>query len=1198
MLRFSIHDAARQLCASLCHTSLYLIIFCAPIGLFAEGSKDFVNYQGYRLFLDTRDDQQLKVYANAGETINVGSSHVGIQGGFIKVYDPTGALVATFDNTGTTQGKAIIYNHIEEQNGPTGGGSTNGLGYKPGTVTVPSGLDGIWTIIMDYPSHEVENFNNLLNNAPWNRAIHQPNNRRVVLAWDITVSQNGAGNEGGTLLEGRVYSNEYISLVQLDIFLTSPIFYVLTNDGYIYEVKLHEIGPFRFPISSNSLGLTDGNRKPIYKSKKEVDFKRSDKPSEWLADSLYLYEPQAKDDGVLVNNKLFFNIPNPDLPASANVYDIFRNTSHSTWLLKPMQTLSIDSLYLIGEPGSGAPCSLGSIESGNPAYFIFETNIGGVATVELDLNNNGSFTDSIDLRLTAPINAGIDEVVWNGKDGLGNPIPVQNQFAFNYRGSVKFGEVHIAFTDVERTNGGVTFRWMNAPPGYIDNQFYYDNSEIGGGVSGGGQPGNALPTTQPYAYSNDFGNDRYIDHWCLVQLEIPSTPMSIDVVGECFAEPTEIELLSFGNGFDRPIDMAHCGDERLFIAEQKGMIWILDENGNKLPEPFLDLRDRVGTQGEEQGLLGISFHPDFLENGFLYVNYTMPDSNTRISRFTVLAANPNLADPASEFVLMDIEQPFANNNGGSLKFGPDGYLYIATGDGGGEGDPFKNAQNLNSPLGKILRIDVDNGSPYAIPPTNPYHGSSDAKGEVWAFGLRNPAKFSFDAATGDLWLGDQGQGSWEEVDFQPANSIGGENYGWRCFEGNEDYSVAGCEATGSMAFPAYQYANFHTIGCGVVGGHVYRGCGAPALFGMYIFTDRCTGRIWAMSPNEQVKELAHFPESKFSALGENSLGELFLLGTGNGTVYKINSDLSALTITNETCATANDGQAKFNIPTDQLAAFAWSDGSSLADRTDLSPGTYGVTVTTNNGCEFSETVEIVAGSGPTSFPMLTATAESCVQKDDGQVNFNIPTDQFTTIIWNDGSSLANRTDLAPGSYSVTVTMPNGCSFSETVEIAGGEDPMPIVVQDQNGVLYTEASASQYQWLLNGTQIVGATQASFLPAVSGDYSVQIITAAGCKATSAEVTVELISSNAEKAYIQSVAISPNPTEGDLYLNIRAAENTAFTLKIMDASGKILVMEDYRCSGSFEQHFDLHKLPAGSYLLTVLTADGFWSKKIIKK
>ncbi|MBI5915997.1 MAG: hypothetical protein HY842_11505, partial [Bacteroidetes bacterium] len=329
------------------HAILVVVMFALKSSaLWAEGSKDFVTYPGYRMFLDTRDPQQLKIYANAGEFINVGSSHIGLQGGFIQVYRPDGTLHATFDNTGASTGLGIINNNIQELAGPNGGGTTNGTGYVPGVVQVQAGQEGIWTVVFDYPSYQNASFLNILNNAPWTRGANQPNSRRVVLAWDITVTSGAAGNNGGATHEGRVYSNEHISLINGNGFTTSPIFYVLTEDGFLYQVNILNADPFRFPISSNSLGLVNGNQNPTYKSKAESSFTRSADPNSWTPNNLYLYEPQAEDVGQLINNKIFFNLPSADLPANATVTDIFRANTHSTWLFDGLHVLDLNSTYV------------------------------------------------------------------------------------------------------------------------------------------------------------------------------------------------------------------------------------------------------------------------------------------------------------------------------------------------------------------------------------------------------------------------------------------------------------------------------------------------------------------------------------------------------------------------------------------------------------------------------------------------------------------------------------------------------------------------------------------------------------------------------------------------------------------------------------------------------------------------------------
>jgi len=262
----------------------------------------------------------------------------------------------------------------------------------------------------------------------------------------------------------------------------------------------------------------------------------------------------------------------------------------------------------------------------------------------------------------------------------------------------------------------------------------------------------------------------------------------------------QIGLEEFASGFTRPVDIAHADDSRLFVVEQAGYIYVVDELGTVSPAPFLDINTLVRSSGNEQGLLGLVFHPNYATNGFFYVNYTRNDGDTRISRFNVSRTDPNNAVPTSEMVLLTISQLFGNHNGGDLNFGPDGYLYIGLGDGGSGGDPQNNAQDSSTYLGKMLRIDVDGGSPYAIPSGNPFVSYSSTLDEIWAFGLRNPWRFSFDRLTGDLWIADVGQNVLEEINFQPANSGGGENYGWRCYEGNSLFNGSDCEPMADYDF--------------------------------------------------------------------------------------------------------------------------------------------------------------------------------------------------------------------------------------------------------------------------------------------------------------------------------------------------------------------------------------------------------------
>lgn len=352
----------------------------------------------------------------------------------------------------------------------------------------------------------------------------------------------------------------------------------------------------------------------------------------------------------------------------------------------------------------------------------------------------------------------------------------------------------------------------------------------------------------------------------------------------------QLELQSVAEGYTRPVSLAYANDHRLFVVQQGGEIMIVDTAGNKNDKPFLDISEFVTTQGNEQGLLGLAFHPEYNTNGYFYVNYTDTDGNTVISRFSVSETDPDSAELSSEFSILEINQPFQNHNGGDIRFGPDGYLYIGTGDGGSGGDPGNRAQDSMVLLGKILRIDVDNGIPYSIPGSNPFVADDNALDEIWATGLRNPWRFSFDSELGDLWIGDVGQNIIEEINFQPAASGGGENYGWRCYEGSELYNGEACLLMENYTFPIHEYYHTEDNGCSVTGGFVYRGNRFPSMVGFYFFTDFCNDIIWSlhgMDSSLEVTNHGQFPGNNFSTFGEDSAGELYVTGLSSGAIYRI-----------------------------------------------------------------------------------------------------------------------------------------------------------------------------------------------------------------------------------------------------------------------------------------------------------------------
>jgi glucose/arabinose dehydrogenase len=340
------------------------------------------------------------------------------------------------------------------------------------------------------------------------------------------------------------------------------------------------------------------------------------------------------------------------------------------------------------------------------------------------------------------------------------------------------------------------------------------------------------------------------------------------------------------DGLDKPVELTHAGDSsgRLFLLEQAGRI-LIARDGNMVGEPYLNITGRVGSNGSEQGLLGLAYHPDYPRNGYFYVNYTDRDGNTVISRFSVSGQNPDVADPDSEKRLFYISQPYPNHNGGSVVFGPDGYLYLGLGDGGAGGDPQGNAQNTGVLLGKILRIDVDHGDPYAIPPDNPFAQGGGAP-EVWAYGLRNPWRFSFDALTSDLYIGDVGQNAWEEIDYLPANAAGGVNFGWDYREGNHPFEGP-VPASVELVDPVSEYG--HDQGCSVTGGLVYRGQMLPEWQGVYLYGDYCSGSVWGLvrgADGAWQHALVFDSGGRISSFGEDETGEIYIIGHG-GRVFRL-----------------------------------------------------------------------------------------------------------------------------------------------------------------------------------------------------------------------------------------------------------------------------------------------------------------------
>ncbi|MCL8537573.1 PQQ-dependent sugar dehydrogenase [Chryseobacterium gallinarum] len=346
-----------------------------------------------------------------------------------------------------------------------------------------------------------------------------------------------------------------------------------------------------------------------------------------------------------------------------------------------------------------------------------------------------------------------------------------------------------------------------------------------------------------------------------------------------------INLEEFATGLTRPVEITNANDSRLFVVQQTGIIKIIQPNGNINSTDFLNITSKV-LYGGERGLLGLAFHPQYATNGYFFVYYNNTAGNIVVARYTVSSSNPDTADLNSEKILLNIPKPFDNHNGGSLHFAPDGKLWMITGDGGSSGDPNNNAQNKNALLGKLLRIDVDATGPYNIPGDNPFAGAGvDGADEVWAYGLRNGWKFSFDLTSGNVIIADVGQGAIEEINRMPLNQSG-INYGWRCYEGNTPYNTTGCPAQSSMTFPVAVYD--HSGGkCSVTGGYVYRGTQYPSLQGKYFFADYCSGQIGILDSNNIITWTSPYNGSNFSTFGQDSQKELYVAAVNTGKVFRI-----------------------------------------------------------------------------------------------------------------------------------------------------------------------------------------------------------------------------------------------------------------------------------------------------------------------
>lgn len=603
-----------------------------------------------------------------------------------------------------------------------------------------------------------------------------------------------------------------------------------------------------------------------------------------------------------------------------------------------------------------------------------------------------------------------------------------------------------------------------------------------------------------------------------------------------FAQPN-LELELFATGFSMPVDIANAGDERLFVVEKGGLIRIIDGSGSILPQPFLNISARVNSQASERGLLGLAFHPDYAENGYFYVNYTNSGGDTRISRFSALPGEPNRANAGSELILLEVAQPFANHNAGDLNFGPDGYLYFGLGDGGSANDPGDRAQNRQTLLGKMLRIDVDNGNPYGIPEDNPFADDDFTLDEIWALGLRNPWRFSFDRLTGAMWIADVGQNRWEEVNYQPPGSPGGQNYGWRCYEGQASFNLSGCDPASEYTFPIHVYANNSNVGCSISGGFVYRGSDYPDMYGYYIYTDYCSGRFWSLAPDGQGgwsnAELANLSNNQFVTFGEDNRGELYAAAIGQGSVYRLTA------------------------PCDSPAAPAASGDAFTC--------------------------------GPDQ-PAILETAEAPAGYDHAWYRNGI-------LLQLGGGRTLQATE--GGSYTVALLAQEaaGCNSppSAAFEVSGPAFPEELIAVEGFD-LTAPAGFAAYQWLLNGQPIGGANGNAYTAAENGSYSVEVTDANGCRRTSE--TVMLIVNSIGEIGLTKLSVAPNPFRDGFQLEFASPEPAVIRIWLAGPEGKLLWEKQLTGAGLWKEWIGIPGLPAGMYLLGLERAGRKVVKHLMKR